>query len=70
MPAFHLISAKNSSGMSIQGFMPITRTMRPRERSVALLCKIKEWNQEPSYAAKVKIIWEWDTPECRYRLPR
>ena len=26
-------------------------------RSVALLCKIKEWNQEPSYAAKVKIIW-------------
>ena len=56
--------------MSIQGFMPITRTMRPRERSVALLCKIKEWNQEPSYAAKVKIIWESDIPECRYRLPR
>jgi hypothetical protein len=42
----------------------------PRERSVALLCKIKEWNQEPSYAAKVKIIWESDIPECRYRLPR
>jgi hypothetical protein len=39
-------------------------------RSVALLCKIKEWNQEPSYAAKVKIIWESDIPECRYRLPR
>jgi hypothetical protein len=29
----------------------------PRERSVALLCKIKEWNQEASYAAKVKIIF-------------
>jgi hypothetical protein len=24
---------------------------------VALLCKIKEWNQEPSCAAKVKIIF-------------
>ena len=29
----------------------------PRERSVALLCKIKEWNQEPPCAAKVKIIF-------------
>ncbi len=29
----------------------------PRERSVALLGKIKEWNQEASDAAKVKIIF-------------